>query len=602
MNEGDPDKAFLFELLPAAVASTRVGIGIATWDEHPGAYRVLYANQALADIFRAPIDTLLGTDPFAWIDPKDTPTLAAWAAEHRRSGEETHPVTEFGVIRPDGERVRVGSFQSQLNVDGRRYVVVFMYDVTPLDTARKAEHASETRFRALTEASPDGIALVQGGRVAYANRSFSELGFPGGTSAELPVVLAQDGEGEDPRQVQLPSGVWVEVRTIRVDLPTEVDTHLLVVRDLTEQLEIQEKLIHTDRLAAVGTLAAGIAHEINNPLAYVIANLELCLDQLLEEPSPRAETLTPRLQAAMQGAQRVRRIVRDLRTYSRESNTGEAATVSVDSAIASALSMAGNEIARCANLERDVAPDLQVAGMPSQVEQVFLNLVLNAAQAFPSAEPDNRIRIRARDLGDRVAVEIEDNGPGIPEPIRSRVFDPFFTTKPVGQGTGLGLSISRNLVRLLHGELELTSWEPGRTIFEVTLPKAPAPAAGDRNGRRRVLVIDDEEEVLRLLEEALSDDDVRTARDVDSALELLRKAGPFDAVLCDVIMGDVRGPEMRRRALQIDASLASRWAYMTGAFTSLSPSERSECRVLEKPFELRAVRELVKVMASAPRG
>jgi CheY-like chemotaxis protein len=244
--------------------------------------------------------------------------------------------------------------------------------------------------------------------------------------------------------------------------------------------------------------------------------------------------------------------------------------------------------------------------MPSQVEQVFLNLVLNAAQAFPSASPDNRIRIRARAADGCVAIEIEDNGPGIPDEIRSRIFDPFFTTKPVGQGTGLGLSISRNLVRLLHGQLELTSWAPGRTIFEVTLPKANSTASTERTGRRRVLVIDDEEEVLRLLEEALADDEVRTARDVESALELLQTAGPFDAVLCDVIMdvimGDVRGPEMRRRALAIDRSLAARWAYMTGAYASLSPAERSECRVLEKPFELRAVRELVKTMAATPRA
>ncbi len=476
-----------------------------------------------------------------------------------------------------------------------------MYDVTPLETARRAEHASETRFRALTEASPDGVALIQAGHVAYANRAFAGLVFPGGASTELPRVLEHPVGSEEPRQVQLASGVWVEARTILVDLPGEDDTRLLFVRDLTEQLEIQEKLIHTDRLAAVGTLAAGIAHEINNPLAYVIANLELSLDELLEQPTALSERLTPRLQAAMQGAQRVRRIVRDLRTYSRQSNMGEAATVSVDAAIASALSMAGSEIARCANLVRDIAPDLHVAGMPSQVEQVFLNLVLNAAQAFPSSAPDNRIRIRARQNGDRVAIEIEDNGPGIPDPIRSRIFDPFFTTKPVGQGTGLGLSISRNLVRLLQGQLEVTSWAPGHTTFEVTLPTAPPPAPSERTGRHRVLVIDDEEEVLNLLEEALSEDDVRTARDVDSALELVRTAGPFDAVLCDVIMGDVRGPELRKRALEIDRSLAPRWAYMTGAYASLSATERNECRVLEKPFELRNVRELVKVMAATPR-
>jgi two-component system, cell cycle sensor histidine kinase and response regulator CckA len=596
MSDDDPKKKLLLELLPAAIGNTRLGIAIT--EERAGVYQFLYANQAVADIFGTTVDEVLQSDPLARVDPAEMPAMMAFAAEQRRT--QTHPPLEFGAIRPDGTRVRVGSFLSQVTHGENRYVVTFMYDLTPLEDARRAEEASELKFRAVTEASPDGVALVQSGRVAYANRAFQALVLPAGPTSELPPILLHTARNEDPRQIQLPSGVWVEVRAIRVDLASVDETHLLFVRDLTEQLEIQEKLIHTDRLAAVGTLAAGIAHEINNPLAYVIANLELSIDQLLEQPSTLADTLIPRLQAAMQGAQRVRRIVRDLRTYSRESNTGEAATVSVEAAISSALSMAGSEVARCANLERAVG-DLHVAGMPSQVEQVFLNLVLNAAQAFPAASLDNRIRIRARAQGDRVVIEIEDNGPGIPDPVRSRIFDPFFTTKPVGQGTGLGLSISRNLVRLLHGQLELTSWEPGRTIFEVNLPKAAAPTASERTARNRVLVIDDEDEVLSLLEEALFEDDVRTARDVESALDLVRTAGPFDAVLCDVIMGDVRGPELRRRALEIDRSLAPRWAYMTGAYASLTAAERNECRVLEKPFELRTVRELVKVMASTPR-
>jgi PAS domain S-box-containing protein len=599
MTGGESQRRLLDELLPAAVDRTRLGICIATFEETTGSYRVLYANQAVADIFGTSLADVLQTDPFARIVPAETTDMLAFAAEQRR--RETHPWFEFGVVRGDGSAGRIGTFASQIQHGDHRYVVTFLYDVSPLEAARRAERASEMRFRALTDASPDGIALLKAGHVAYANEAFQALVFRATASTELPIVLVHPGGTEEPRQVQLPSGVWVEVRTIRVDLPGEDDSSLLFVRDLTEQLEIQEKLIHTDRLAAVGTLAAGIAHEINNPLAYVIANLELSLDQLLQEPSDLGETLRPRLQAAMQGAQRVRRIVRDLRTYSRESNTGEAATVSVDAAVASALSMAGSEVARCAILERDIAADLHVAGMPSQVEQVFLNLLLNAAQAFPSSSPENRIRVRARGSAEQVTIEIEDNGPGIPDAVRSRIFDPFFTTKPVGQGTGLGLSISRNLVRLLHGQLDLTSWAPGRTTFEVTLQRAAAPSTPDRAGRHRVLVIDDEEEVLNLLEEALSDHDVHTARDVVTALELVRTAGPFAAVLCDVIMGDLRGPELRRRALELDPSLAPRWAYMTGAYASLTPAERSECRVLEKPFELRTVRELVKVMAATPR-
>jgi CheY-like chemotaxis protein/anti-sigma regulatory factor (Ser/Thr protein kinase) len=239
--------------------------------------------------------------------------------------------------------------------------------------------------------------------------------------------------------------------------------------------------------------------------------------------------------------------------------------------------------------------------MPSQVEQIFLNIVLNAAQAFPSATLDNRIRIRAHADGELVVVQIEDNGPGIPADLRSRIFDPFFTTKPVGQGTGLGLSICRNLVRSLHGQLELVGAEPGATIFEVRLPAAeapPGPRGVSASERYKVLVVDDEVEVLHLLTEALQPvAHVRAARRVNEALDVLTHEGPFDLVLCDVLMGDERGTELRRKALDVDPTLARHFVYMTGAYGSLSERERAESQVLEKPFELRAVRDLVRSLA-----
>jgi PAS domain S-box-containing protein len=592
-------RAELLEFLPEAVEEARLGICVATFDAATGRYRLLYANKACADIFGVTIDQLIAWDPFSRIVPEDSTNLRAMAADQRRTS--THPAVEFGILRPNGERIRLGTFSSQITRGDARYIVTFLHDVTALETARRAERVSDTRFRGVTEASPDGIALLEKGRIGYANAAFQTLVGVGasdeGTASSLPDVLHGPVPADVPRQVQLPNGTWVEVRTVPL---AEPDAELLFVRDLTEQLEIQEKLIHTDRLAAVGTLSAGIAHEINNPLAYVIANLELCLDQLLDQPGGLSEALLPRLQAAMQGAQRVRRIVRDLRTYSRESNAGEAQTVSLEAAISTALSMGGSEISRCAHLERDIAPHLHVAGMPSQVEQVFLNILLNAAQAFETVSPDNRISIRAREQGTFVTVDVEDNGPGIAPDIQPRIFDPFFTTKPVGQGTGLGLPICRNLVRSLGGQLELLSAIPGCTLFQVSLPKAVGsfpPVEGVAATRKRVLVIDDEAEVLSLLADALDQAEVRTARRVDEALEILRNEGPFDLVLCDVLMGEEKGPDVRRKALEIDPSLARHFVYMTGAYGSLSAHERAESQVLEKPFELRAVRDLLRTIA-----
>ncbi|WP_193409844.1 ATP-binding protein [Myxococcus hansupus] len=249
-----------------------------------------------------------------------------------------------------------------------------------------------------------------------------------------------------------------------------------VAVDITDRKAMQAQLVVSDRLAAVGTLAAGVAHEINNPLAFVLSNLSFLAGELhaltRELPPGRMAELEEVLREATDGAHRVRQIVRDLRTFSRGDD--EVATaVNVQSVLESAITLARSELKLRAQIVRDYREVPLVEGNEGRFGQVFLNLLINAAQAIPMGRSEhNEVRLSLRSAGDRVIVEVRDTGMGMPPEVRARIFDPFFTTKPVGEGTGLGLSICHGIVTGFGGEISVESEEGRGSTFRVSLPVA----------------------------------------------------------------------------------------------------------------------------------
>jgi signal transduction histidine kinase len=249
-----------------------------------------------------------------------------------------------------------------------------------------------------------------------------------------------------------------------------------------ERHEMQARLAVADRMASVGTLAAGVAHELNNPLAYVSANLAYVAEALQRAPEGplRAGTISRRdlvqaVEDAQQGASKMRSIIQDLRTFCRQGGD-RTGPVDLQPVLQSCVSMAWNEMKRRARFVRDLQDVPKVLGNEGRLGQVFLNLLVNAAQAISEGGADrNVIRLATRQLPDgRVSVEVTDTGSGIPPEVQRRVFDPFFTTKPVGVGTGLGLSICHNIVSSLGGSIEVES-APGRgATFRVLLQPAEA--------------------------------------------------------------------------------------------------------------------------------
>ena len=253
---------------------------------------------------------------------------------------------------------------------------------------------------------------------------------------------------------------------------------VLVARDLREVESLRSRLITSGRLASVGQLAAGIAHEINTPTAYVRANLGTLasiIDSLesklpSDDPGTRVELQDSRelIEESLEGIDRIAAIVRDVKGFS---HAGEDTPESVElrPLLESVLRVAAPQLRHSANIVRDYGDELSVRGAPQELKQVFLNLIINASQAVEAGEA---IRLVTRGRGDSVTIEVRDEGCGIPADQIDRVFDPFFTTKQVGEGTGLGLSISYQIVQKNGGNLSVES-EPGRgTCFRVELPAA----------------------------------------------------------------------------------------------------------------------------------
>jgi PAS domain S-box-containing protein len=388
--------------------------------------------------------------------------------------------------------------------------------------------------------------------------------------------------------------------------------------DVTDRKEIQLRLQISDRMASIGTLAAGVAHGINNPLAYVIANLDYVRNKLAQPwsqlPAEEVREVRELVEESLEGADRVRRIVGDLRMFSRQGDDRVQA-VDLRAVIERALNMAMNEIRHRARVVLKLEPVPRVLGTESKLGQVVLNLLVNAAQAIEAGNVENNsITVRTlQDKHGRPRLEIQDTGVGIPEEYLRRVFDPFFTTKPVGVGTGLGLSISHRIVSEFGGEIGVESEHQRGTLvwvaletapLEVVIPKPPTfPPPSAREHAARVLIVDDEPAILRALSRVLSGYQVTRALSGKEAVAHIEQSGPFDVVFCDVMMPELSGIDVYERAKQVCPGQEQRIVFITGgAFTEQAAAfiDSIDNPKLGKPFDGGEVRALVKALTRDP--
>jgi PAS domain S-box-containing protein len=379
-------------------------------------------------------------------------------------------------------------------------------------------------------------------------------------------------------------------------------------RDITARRRTEQALRVSERMASLGTLAAGVAHEINNPLTYVLLNLRFLrehLEELGRDAGGRRERVRLAVDRALEGSERVNAIVKDLRMLSRPNDRS---TTALDPRVLleSALRMVGNDLRHRGRLVRHFEPVPEVLANEAQLGQVFLNLLVNAVQALegrPVAESEIVVRTATDDAG-RAVIEIGDTGNGIPPEHLQRIFDPFFTTKPVGLGTGIGLSLCHGTVKALNGEIQVESEIGKGSLFRVLLPAAPsdtftraeeAPTASKRRPPQpqKVLVMDDDRAVAEALRQALADHDVTLVSCAEAGLAAVRSAR-FDTVLCDIMMPGMTGIDFYER---LDAGERKKVVFITGGVLTEAARrflDEAQAPCLEKPVSVEELERALK--------
>lgn len=524
------------EWLRALVEQTLAGIYVI----QDGRFR--YVNQEFANIFgyTSPADIIDSLKISDLIAPEDREKVAE-NVRRRAEGEVPEMRYSFVGLRRDGRRIHSEVHGRAMQFDGKPAVIGLLLDITE---RKLAEAAADEKLRALFEHSPLGIALVdKQGRHLECNDAYQRLLgcsddvlkatdmwslVPAQFTDEVAGMRQAIGSAGRYGTVELEyhrqDGQRIPVQTCGVRIAGSGGQHYVwsIVEDITERKrlekeraeqlaalqalnkrlqEAQTQLLQAEKMSAVGQLAAGIAHEINNPVGFVKSNLGTLQSyvsgflRLVGEYQAAMGAIPPDdpsmqrirdvemetdyafirddapalLQESLDGIERVKRIVADLRDFSR---VGEAEwqMADVQRCIDSTLNIVANELKYKADVVKDYGQLPQIRCMPFQLNQVFMNLLINAVQAIPER---GTISIRTGQAGDSVWVEIEDTGTGIAPDIQARIFEPFFTTKPVGKGTGLGLAVSYGIVQNHHGDIAVRSTVGKGTVFRVTLPIDP---------------------------------------------------------------------------------------------------------------------------------
>ncbi len=545
---------------------------------------------------------------------------------------------EIDHRRRDGTTFPVDVSSQGASLDGERVLVSVVRDATERRATEEAFRESEERLALAIEAAGLGtFHALPYGRMEWSPRAREIFGAPDAEVPDFEAFLAVvhpddreavraaaarwtdpggDGRYQQQYRIVRPDGSvrWISAHGIArfaelggVRQPVRLAGTLL---DVTEVKAVQAQLMQSDRLASVGMLAAGVAHEINNPLAYLSAALEFLHEHAgrLRDGSAEDAEVLHALADAREGAERVRHVVRDLRTFS-GARDERRARLDLGPVVDSAIHLAANEIRYRARLVREYGPSPAIMADEARLGQVVLNLLINAAQAIPeghAAEHEIRV-VTWTDPAGRAVLEVRDTGSGIAPEIADRIFDPFFTTKPSGVGTGLGLAICRGIVLGLGGEIAAES-RPGRgTTMRVVLPAAPAaaedaaeaPARPVPAGRRgRVLVVDDEPSVAAAVRRVLaSQHDVVVRGSAEEALDEIGRGERFDAILCDLMMPRMTGMELHAELARRAPDQADRMVVLTGgAFTDGAREflDRVQLPRCEKPFDATGLRELVR--------
>src|SRR2546426_3896056 len=518
--------------------------------------RILTVNRAAAELFGRPLEDLPGTAVNELVIAEERPHVEE-REQRARGGEEQRYETK--IIRLDGVERDVAVSTTPLELDGELVgTVAMLRDITDQKRAQDTLARSEARYRNLVESASDAIVTFDAsGRFTTVNHAGELLsGYrreeligqwfaPMLPDDELPKVLGHFQKALAGETGQYETTFYRkdrEIRTISVtySTPRRDEEVLCLIRDVTDQKMLQEQLIQSEKMSAIGQLVSGVAHELNNPLAGISAFAQLLLTEKRFPPDQR--TAAEQIYAE---ARRASRIVQNLLTFARQ-HKPERTPTAVNQVLDDTLELRGYELrVRGIEVTRDYDEQIpETMADAHQLQQVFLNLVTNAEQAMEkSPRESQRLIVRTRRTGAVIRIEVEDTGPGIPPNLLERIFNPFFTTKPTGSGTGLGLSISLGIVREHDGRIWAENAPQGGGRFIVEVPIVTHRASGEAQAippvsppgdRLQILVVDDEASVPVWLHRYLAGrgHEVETTSSGREALGRLRE-GKFDAVIVE---------------------------------------------------------------------
>ena len=555
---------------------------------------------------------------------KDAMRLIQRAIAGEQLRIEWHAKNKDGVLHWDEV------FVKRATIGGQDRILALTRDITGRKMAEAALRASEEQYHSMFRASIDGLALWNSaGEIVdtnpalwkmygYSDSEFSAL--PPGTwkgPSYDPVFLGTVASGESLHREMTElrkDGTKLELDVHGIPMQYQGKPHVLTIaRDITEkkrsaeELARQRELVHQrEKLAALGSLLAGVAHELNNPLSVVVARAVL----LEERGDAPTQTAAQKIRTA---AERCARIVRTFLAMARQQKP-ERGPVAINDVVTAALDITNYAIRTSSiqvtlDLGKDLPPILADA---DQLHQVMLNLIINAQQSLQDQPLPRRIRVATEFdwIMDVVRVTVADNGPGIPEPLRARIFEPYFTTKPIGVGTGVGLAVSLGIVEAHGGTLKVDCPNEGGAVFAIALPvrcpeetKAHVEPSKPSASQRSILIVDDEAEIRDALAEILTGAGhrVATATSGREALERMA-ADQYDVVLTDIRMPDLDGRALYQEIERRWPGRAARVVFITGDTLASALREfvsSSGRPVIEKPFLPSEVRRVVAELATS---
>jgi PAS domain S-box-containing protein len=594
--------------------------------------RCVYVSPSVRDVLGYDPEELIGRIGFVDLAHPDDRPERRQILERYGQGKASGSPVRMRFRRKDGVYLWLETRTHVVrDAEGRILEVQsWSHDVTAGVLTEQALAERQVNFRALLDRMPEGIVVHREGSVLYVNPRF--LRMTGREPSEDLVgvsiidLVHPEARGEVARRIATPDrpsfrsqkhrllcrgGPPLLIEVTALPLMFEgTSAFIAIIYDVTERTIMEERLAAAERLASIGRLASGVGHEINNPLGYMILNLELAkadLDAIVARrpDDDRFARLAECWATVREGAERVRNIVQDLKLLSSTSRD-QMGPVDVHRALDVATATTQHETRLRARVATEYGPLPPALGSEGRLVQVFVNLLLNAAQAIPEGDVDgNEIRIRTREEGGRIVVEIEDTGAGISPEDLPRIFEPFFTTKSNGAGTGLGLSLSHNIVAAYGGTLTAERASRRGTLFRVTLQATsdvavervePPPGIAAPERRLRILVVDDEPSMTRILTQLLYRHEVTAVGCGRQAIAQLAMDRSYDVVVCDLQMKEGDGVDVHEYLREHGAGLAKRMIFTTGgAFTERARDFLAACDqpVLEKPYDAARLETLI---------